>query len=140
MYLGAVVGDMFCIGGSIAEVFGGELAGELINCAGILIAAPFQVTGGAIDSIKEESELKNQAKEYLKQANELGNAETRDKPDGLHRIRSLGETGGLDDKTIDALVDNAGVFSSSPDKAEEYLRELSKLPQRSRGSFKLGML
>lgn len=107
VYVGAIIGDSVSVMGSVTELFpGGQLPGEFINSAGMLLAAPFQLAGSTIDSAKEEPELKRETKEYLAKANELGLAEGRDKP-GIRdktRLPDQADEDGLNSKTIDALV------------------------------------
>jgi hypothetical protein len=111
VYGGAVAGDLISlIGGGLDVLPGGTLAGEAVTGFGMMVSAPFELLGGAIDGSKEASELKAQTKEYLKQMEELDVADGRKNQGRLDKTRMPDQIDGLDDTTIDALV------ASDPDQ------------------------
>ena len=107
LYAGAVFGDGISLLGSVLDSLpGGQLAGETLVGFGMLVSAPSEMIGGLVDGSKEASELKNETKEYLKQTEAMDVADGRNNEGRLDRTRMPDQTDGLDDKTIDALVNS----------------------------------
>lgn len=105
LYAGAVLGDVFSIGGSVAELLpGGELGGELANSLGLLISSVSQELGSFVDGLTLDPKLKGEAKNYLEKANQLSTTDGQEKLGILDKTRMPDQTDQLDDKTINALV------------------------------------
>ncbi|WP_158244293.1 hypothetical protein [Trinickia dabaoshanensis] len=107
LYAGAVVGDVIALVGSGLSAFlPTEVLGQALTGLGAVISAPLEWIGGAIDSSKKESALKAETKKYLLQADDMTVADERKNQGRLDRTRMPDQTDGLDDKTIDALVNS----------------------------------